>query len=61
MTASPVSTATKGGTRVNAGVLYTFLAPMAVSCASQLGESFHVAGENSFRQGPASKATIPIS
>jgi LPS-assembly protein len=41
----------EGGTRVNAGVLYTFLAPNGGFLRASLGESFHVAGENSFTDG----------
>ena len=41
----------EGGTRVNAGMLYTFLAPNGGFLRASLGESFHVAGENSFTDG----------
>src|SRR6185295_17204676 len=38
----------EGGTRVNAGLLYTFLAQNGGFLRASFGESFHVAGENSF-------------
>jgi LPS-assembly protein len=38
----------EGGTRVNAGVLYSYLMPNGGFLRASLGESFHVAGENSF-------------
>jgi len=41
----------EAGTRVNMGVLYTFLDPAGGFARVSLGESFHVAGENSFLPG----------
>jgi LPS-assembly protein len=38
----------EGGTRVNAGLLYTFLSQNGGFLRASFGESFHVAGENSF-------------
>ena len=38
----------EGGTRANTGVLYTFLAPNGGFLRFSFGESFHLAGENSF-------------
>lgn len=38
----------EGGTRVNAGMLYTMLLPTGGFARASLGESFHIAGENSF-------------
>jgi LPS-assembly protein len=38
----------EGGTRVNAGLLYTFLSQNGGFLRVSFGESFHVAGENSF-------------
>ncbi|CAN5531848.1 LPS-assembly protein LptD [soil metagenome] len=41
----------EGGTRANAGVLYSILAPNGGYLRFALGESFHLAGENSFADG----------
>jgi LPS-assembly protein len=41
----------EGGTRVNAGVLYSYLMGNGGFLRASLGESFHVAGENSFEDG----------
>lgn len=41
----------EGGTRINAGLLYTFLSENGGFLRASLGESFHVAGENSFSEG----------
>jgi len=41
----------EGGTRVNAGTMYTFLADDGGFARVSLGESFHIAGENSFDVG----------
>lgn len=41
----------EGGTRINAGLLYTFLSENGGFIRASLGESFHVAGENSFTDG----------
>lgn len=41
----------EGGTRANTGVLYTVLAPNGGFLRFALGESFHLAGENSFADG----------
>ena len=41
----------EGGTRINAGLLYTFLSPNGGYLRASLGESFHVAGKNSFADG----------
>ncbi len=38
----------EGGTRANTGLLYTFLAPNGAFLNVSAGESFHLAGENSF-------------
>jgi LPS-assembly protein len=38
----------EGGTRANTGLLYTFLAPNGAFLRLAAGESFHLAGENSF-------------
>ncbi len=38
----------RAGTRVNAGLLYTFLSQNGGFLRASFGESFHVAGENSF-------------
>lgn len=38
----------EGGTRANLGLLYTFLAPTGGFLRVSGGESFHIAGENSF-------------
>jgi LPS-assembly protein len=40
----------EGGTRVNAGLLYTFLSQNGGFLRASFGESFHVAGENSFAE-----------
>lgn len=40
----------EGGTRINAGLLYTFLSENGGFLRASLGESFHVAGENSFSE-----------
>jgi LPS-assembly protein len=42
----------EGGTRANLGVLYTMLMPTGGFARASLGQSFHVAGKNSF--GPTS-------
>ncbi len=41
----------EGGTRANVGLLYSFLADNGGSVRMSLGESFHIAGENSFDLG----------
>ncbi len=41
----------EGGTRVNAGVLYSYLMANGGFLRASVGESFHVAGENSFVDG----------
>jgi LPS-assembly protein len=41
----------EGGTRVNAGVLYSYLMENGGFLRASVGESFHVAGENSFDVG----------
>jgi LPS-assembly protein len=41
----------EGGTRVNAGVLYSYLMGNGGFIRASVGESFHVAGENSFVSG----------
>ena len=41
----------EGGTRTNVGLLYTFLANNGGFVRMSLGESFHIAGENSFDLG----------
>lgn len=41
----------EGGTRINAGTMYTFLADNGGFARISLGESFHIAGENSFDIG----------
>jgi len=38
----------EGGTRINTGLLYTFLSENGGFLRASLGESFHVAGKNSF-------------
>jgi LPS-assembly protein len=38
----------EGGTRINAGLLYTFLSQNGGFLRASFGESYHVAGENSF-------------
>ncbi|MGE3829744.1 MAG: LPS-assembly protein LptD [Parvibaculaceae bacterium] len=47
----------EGGTRINSGLLYTFLAPNGGFLRASLGESFHVAGENSFTDGTGLEGT----
>ena len=41
----------EGGTRANVGLLYSFLADNGGFVRMSLGESFHIAGENSFDLG----------
>ena len=41
----------EGGTRVNAGLLYTLLLPNGGFAKASIGQSFHLAGENSFGAG----------
>jgi LPS-assembly protein len=41
----------EGGTRVNAGMLYSYLMENGGFLRASIGESFHVAGENSFDVG----------
>lgn len=41
----------EGGTRANAGAIYTFLGDNGGFARLSLGESFHIAGENSFDAG----------
>jgi LPS-assembly protein len=41
----------EAGTRANMGLLYTFLAPEGGFARVSVGESFHIAGENSFLPG----------
>jgi len=40
----------EGGTRVNAGMLYTLLLPSGGFARASLGQSFHIAGENSYAE-----------
>ncbi|MGE3875845.1 MAG: LPS-assembly protein LptD [Parvibaculaceae bacterium] len=47
----------EGGTRVNAGLLYTFLSQNGGFLRVSFGESFHVAGENSFTQDTGLEGT----
>ncbi|WP_162914293.1 LPS-assembly protein LptD [Taklimakanibacter lacteus] len=47
----------EGGTRVNAGLLYTFLSANGGFLRASVGESFHVAGENSFADGTGLEGT----
>jgi LPS-assembly protein len=47
----------EGGTRMNAGMLYTFLTQNGGFLRASLGESFHVAGENSFADGTGLEGT----
>ncbi len=47
----------EGGTRVNAGVLYTFLSQNGGFLRASFGESFHVAGENSFEEDSGLEGT----
>lgn len=47
----------EGGTRVNAGLLYTFLSQNGGYLRASFGESFHVAGENSFDQDTGLEGT----
>jgi LPS-assembly protein len=47
----------EGGTRVNAGLLYTFLSQNGGFLRASFGESFHVAGENSFAQDSGLEGT----
>ena len=39
----------EGGTRVNAGMLYSLLLPQGGFVRASIGESYHLAGENSFQ------------
>ncbi|MFM8745446.1 MAG: LPS-assembly protein LptD [Aestuariivirga sp.] len=41
----------EGGVRANAGLIYTLMGPEGGFLRASFGESFHVAGENSFRAG----------
>ena len=41
----------EGGTRANAGLLYTYLAPNGGFLRASIGESFHLGGRNSFAEG----------
>lgn len=41
----------EGGTRVNAGLLYSYLLPSGGFVRASVGESFHILGENSFAAG----------
>lgn len=41
----------EAGTRINSGLLYSFLAPGGGFLRASIGESFHIAGENSFTTG----------
>lgn len=47
----------EGGTRINAGLLYTFLSANGGFLRASLGESFHVAGENSFAEDTGLEGT----
>ncbi|HEY7764456.1 MAG TPA: LPS-assembly protein LptD [Aestuariivirgaceae bacterium] len=47
----------EGGTRVNTGVLYSYLMPNGGFLRASLGESFHIAGENSFDDGSGLEGT----
>ncbi|MGE0005207.1 MAG: LPS-assembly protein LptD [Parvibaculaceae bacterium] len=47
----------EGGTRVNAGLLYTFLSQNGGFLRASFGESFHVAGENSFYEDSGLEGT----
>ena len=41
----------EGGTRMNAGLLYSYLMPNGGFLRTSVGESFHIAGENSYGAG----------
>jgi LPS-assembly protein len=47
----------EGGTRMNAGLLYTFLSQNGGFLRASFGESFHVAGENSFTEDTGLEGT----
>ena len=47
----------EGGLRANAGIDYTLLAPNGGSIRTSLGESFHIAGENSYLVGSGLNGT----
>jgi LPS-assembly protein len=47
----------EGGVRANAGVEYTLLAPSGGFLRASLGESFHIAGENSYLVGSGLNGT----
>jgi LPS-assembly protein len=47
----------EGGTRINAGLLYTFLSANGGFLRASFGESFHVAGENSFVENTGLEGT----
>ena len=46
---------------MNAGMLYTLLFPQGGFLRASFGESYHVAGANSFQEDSASKAPSRIS
>jgi LPS-assembly protein len=47
----------EGGVRTNVGLQYTFLAPTGGFLRASFGESFHLAGENSFAAGSGLEGT----
>lgn len=47
----------EGGTRINAGLLYTFLSQNGGFLRASFGESFHIAGENSFEPNSGLEGT----
>jgi LPS-assembly protein len=47
----------EGGTRINAGLLYTYLSPNGGFLRASFGESFHIAGENSFYEDSGLEGT----
>lgn len=47
----------EGGTRVNAGMLYTLLFPQGGFLRASFGESYHVAGANSFQEDSGLEGT----
>ena len=47
----------EGGTRINAGLLYTFLSQNGGFLRASFGESFHVAGDNSFAENSGLSGT----
>ncbi len=47
----------EGGTRVNAGLMYTLLLPNGGFARASFGQSFHIAGDNSFGIGSGLEGT----